>query len=330
MSENYKRLDAVQQKIEDLLKKETKLKKKQEKGQLTDEEEIDLEGVAELLTILQGREERWFKLVEQENKPEETSKSFAEADSAWIASVTKINCEYRPWTAFASELDETVIPSSGFQQAFENVSKAFHMRTEAGRRIFLNLFLSDIVLLPAFNNSLRIFPEIEMSVESTGPKKRKLNGKTDYTVGFGKNIDIFDNTPPRELHLVAIEAKNSSLDEDDLWQCVAETATLYKSRKDAHKEKCAVWGVLSNATNWKFIHIDEDGKLWRSEEYLLNLRSYNQIQVLFIYRLLHYVVKCCYESCTPNPTPASSTAELNEWFDLDKYSSLTKVWFCDL
>jgi len=169
-----------------------------------------------------------------------------------------------------------------------------------------------IVLLPEFKNALRIFPEIEMSVESSGPKKRKLNGKTDYTVGLGKDIDIFDNTPPRELHLVAIEAKNSSLDEDDLWQCVAETATLYKSRKDAGKAKCAVWGVLSNANHWKFIHIDEDGKLWRSKEFLLELRSYNQDEVLFIYRLLHYVVKCCYESCTPNPTPASSSGELNE------------------
>jgi hypothetical protein len=65
-----------------------------------------------------------------------------------------------------------------------------------------------------------------MSVESKGAKKRKLNGKADYTVGFGKDYGIFDNTPPRELHLVAIEAKNSSLNEDDLWQCVAETATL--------------------------------------------------------------------------------------------------------
>ena len=271
-----------------------------------------MEGVAKLLTVLQGQENRWFKLVEQENKPEETSKSFGEADAEWIASVTGISYNYREWTSFTSELDETVFPSPGFQQAYENVSKAFHMRTEAGRRIFLNLFLSDIVLLPEFKNVLRIFPEIEMSVESKGPKKRKLNGKTDYTVGFGKDIDIFDNTPPRELHLVAIEAKNSSLDENDLWQCVAETATLYKSRKDAGKAKCAVWGVLSNATDWKFIHIDEGGKLWRSEKYLLNLRSYNQDQVLFIYRLLHYVVKCCYESCTPNSTPASSSGELNE------------------
>jgi hypothetical protein len=123
----------------------------------------------------------------------------------------------RQCTSFTSELDESVVPPFGFQEDYENVSKAFHMRTEAGRRIFLNLFLSDIVLLPEFKNSLRIFPEIEMSVESSGPKKRKLNGKTDCTVGFGKDVDIFDNTPPRELYLVAIEAKNSSMDEDDLW-----------------------------------------------------------------------------------------------------------------
>jgi hypothetical protein len=68
-------------------------------------------------------------------------------------------------------------------------------------------------------------------VETKGAKKRKLHGKTDYTVGLGKDVDIFENTPPRELHLVAIEATNSSLDEDGLWQCVAEAAALYKSRK---------------------------------------------------------------------------------------------------
>ena len=312
MSDFLRNLEQVQQEIKDLIKNQTKLKKKEQKGQLTDEEEIDLEGVVKLLNNLKEDRKYWREEVSKENKPEETSKSFGEADAEWIASVTGINYKYRLWTSFTSELDETVFPSPGFQQAYENVSMAFHMRTEAGRRIFLNLFLSDIVLLPEFKNVLRIFPEIEMSVESNGPKKRKLNGKTDYTVGFGKDMDIFDNTPPRELHLVAIEAKNSSLDEDDLWQCVAETATLYKSRKDAGKAKCAVWGVLSNANHWKFIHIDEDGKLWRSNEFLLELRSYNQDQVVIIYRFLHYVVKCCYDSCTPNPTPTSSSAELNE------------------
>jgi hypothetical protein len=136
---------------------------------------------------------------------------------------------------------------------------------------------------------LRIFPEIEMSVESNGPKKGKLSGKTE---GFGKDVDIFENTPPRELHLVVIEAKKSSLDQDNLWQCVAETATIYKSRKDARKSKCSMWGVLSNATDWKFIYIDETGKLWRTEKFLLNLCSYNEQQVTIIYRMLHFVVKC--------------------------------------
>jgi hypothetical protein len=80
---------------------------------------------------------------------------------------------------------------------------------------------------------------LSTSVAANG-KKRKLNGKTDYTIGFGRNSDVFDITPPNELHLVAIEAK-CRLDESDLWQCVAETATLYKSRKDLKKKKCAVF-----------------------------------------------------------------------------------------
>ena len=154
MSNFLRNLEQVQQKIEDLLRKKTKLKKKQEKGQLTDEEEIDLAGVAELLAVLQGQENYWREEVSKENKLEEISKSFGEADAEWIANVTGINYKYREWTTFASELDETVIPSPGFQLAYENVSKAFHMRTHAARRIFLNLFLSDIVLLPEFKNAL--------------------------------------------------------------------------------------------------------------------------------------------------------------------------------
>ncbi|KAI3656125.1 hypothetical protein MP638_007546 [Amoeboaphelidium occidentale] len=300
MSDYIRNLEQAQQKIENLLKKETRLKKKEQKGTLTDDEEIELEGIAKLLAVLEKDKKFWQEEVSKENVPEATSKSFGEADAEWIASVTGINYQYRQWTSFTSELDENVFPSPGFKEAYENVSKAFHMRTEAGRRIFLNLFLSDIVLLPEFTNTLRIFPEIEMSVESKGPKKRKLNGKTDYTEGFGKGIDIFDNTPPRELHLVAIEAKNSSLEEDDLW------------KKDAGKAKCSVWGVLSNASHWKFIYIDEDGKLWRSKEFLLELRSYEEAEVLAVYRFLYYVVKCCYESCTQNTTPTASSTGLNE------------------
>jgi len=49
MSRNYDNLERVQQEIKDLLKKETRIKKKEQKGQLDDEEEIELEGLALLM-----------------------------------------------------------------------------------------------------------------------------------------------------------------------------------------------------------------------------------------------------------------------------------------
>jgi hypothetical protein len=76
MSNFLRNLEAVQQKIEDLLKKETRLKKKEQKGQLDDEEEIELEGVNKLLTVLQGQENQWFKLVEAENRSGLQSNSY--------------------------------------------------------------------------------------------------------------------------------------------------------------------------------------------------------------------------------------------------------------
>ena len=180
------------------------------------------------------------------------------------------------------------------------------MKYEAGRRFVLNDFLLDILYRPEFKESLRIFPEIRMEASKiVGNKKRKIIGDTDYTIGLGKGYDIFSKVPPKEIHLIAIEAK-TSWGEDDYWQCVAETATLYKSRKDAGKEKCSVWGVLSNATDWQFIFIDEKGFLWTSRKISITLRTLDEEEVVKVYRLLYFLVKCCFDACTPNPTPTSS------------------------
>ena len=311
MSENIKELKAVQQKIEDLLKKKASLRQKELKGQIIDEEQVGLEGITELLTALERQEKFWQGQVDKENKPEVEIETFKKADSEWIETVTGVDTTYREWTSFVDDLESIeVVPSNRFKESFENVSKAWHLRTEAGRRIFLNLFLEEIVLLPEFEGKLKIFPEIELSVETKGPKKRKLTGKTDYTVGFGfgKGYDLLGKTPPRELHLVAIEAKRDFGD-DDLWQCVAEAATLYKSRKDAGKQKCSVWGVLSNANRWIFIYIDEKGLLWRAEEISMILRSYDEAQVTNVYRMLYYVTQCCFQACTPKSSPVGSTIE---------------------
>jgi hypothetical protein len=71
MSENYKRLDAVQQKIEDLLKKKTILKRKEFNESITEEEEIELEGVAELLAVLEKDKKYWQQEFSKENTSEE-------------------------------------------------------------------------------------------------------------------------------------------------------------------------------------------------------------------------------------------------------------------
>ena len=262
MDSDRQQLAAVEQKIEDLIKKQTRLQKKDRQGTITDEEEIELAGIDKLLEKLEASAKRYDSYIKLAIKEPPESKSFSEADSEWIQAVTGVNTTYRKWTGYT--IDVNIQPRPGFQTKFEEVARAFHQLNEAGRRIFLNLFLSDIILREEFDGALRIFPELQVTVvETNGPKKRKLSGITDYTVGFGKGKDIFDNTIPREVHLVAVEAK-TSIGDQDLWQCVAEAASLYKTRVDAGKANKRVWGILSNAETWKFIFIDEAGLLWRS------------------------------------------------------------------
>jgi len=311
MDSDRQQLAAVEQKIEDLVKKKTRLQKRDHQGTIPDEEEIELAGIDKLLEKLEASAKRYDSYIKLAIKEPPESKSFSEADSEWIQAVTGVKTTpYRKWTGYT--IDVSIQPRTGFQTKFEEVARAFHQQNEAGRRIFLNLFLSDIILREEFGGALRIFPELQVTVvETNGPKKRKLNGITDYTVGFGKGKDIFDNTIPREVHLVAVEAK-TSIGEQDLWQCVAEAASLYKTRVDAGKANKRVWGILSNAEVWQFVLIDEDGLLWQSDKFLLDLRSYYEEKVLQVYRMVYYIVKCCHEACTPPPSTASSVVSLNQ------------------
>jgi hypothetical protein len=288
-------LAAVEQEIKDLVKEKTRLQKKEQQGTITDGEKIDLAGAVELLEKLDASAMRYERIITlaMKNEPP-VSKSFSEADPLWIKDVTGVNTDYRKWTGYV--VDKTVHPGRQFKTAFENIGKAFHQSTEAGRRIYLNLILGDIILRPEFNGILRIFPELEVSVlETNGSKKRRLNGRTDYTVGFAKGKDMFDFAIPPAMHLVAVEAK-TNIGDRDLWQCVAEAATLYKIRVDANKDKKSVWGILSNAKTWQFIYIDEGGLLWRSESLIMDLHTYNKSVVLLVYRIVYYIVKCCYEA----------------------------------
>ncbi|RKP15809.1 hypothetical protein ROZALSC1DRAFT_18325, partial [Rozella allomycis CSF55] len=179
------------------------------------------------------------------------------------------------------------------------------------RRIYLNLFLVDIIVREEFQGKLRIFPSWEMSITKVvGRKRRKLRGKHDYTIGFGQGWDPFGHkTPPKELPLVAIEGKRN-WDGMDIWQCVAEAATIFRARKDMKKANCSVWGVLINAINWMFIHIDEDGKLYISKLFVLDVLDCTDEELLFIYRLMYHVVDQCFRACiSPGSEESWSVAD---------------------
>jgi len=311
MDSLVQQLAAVEQEIKDLIKKQTRLQKKDQQGTITDEEEIELAGIGVLLEKLEASAKRYFELIKLAMKDEPPeAMTFKDADEEWTQSVTGVDTSPRRWTSFV--IDETIQPRPGFQTAFEEICKGVHQFTEAGRRFFLNLFLLDIIHRPEFEGTLRLFPELELSVtETNGAKKRKLNGRTDYTIGFGKGKDILSKAIPREVHLVAVEAK-TSIGISDLLQCVAEAATLYKIRVDARKAKKSVWGILSNAETWRFIFIDEAGLLWKSDTLFMPLDCYDESKVFQVYRMVHYIVKCCHEACTPPPSTASSVVSLNQ------------------
>ncbi|KAJ3238828.1 hypothetical protein HDU78_003315 [Chytriomyces hyalinus] len=316
-------IKAVNKELKDTKAAWNELKKKAKREALSTDEQIDLESfdekVADLtatLADLKKNKDSWIDLIciqtNGDFEPESESKPFKEADAEWTKSVTGINTDYRKW---AVALDDDIRPTEAFKAQFQDTAKFVHVTNEAGRRFFLNLFLLDIVKRPEFNGALKIFPEVPMEVTQLigdGTKKRKLSGTVDYAVGLNsKGLDMFDIAPPKELHLIAIEAK-VDWGTQDFWQCVAETATLYKARKDAGKTKCSVWGVLSNAKLWQFVFINEDGILSQTEEFSLNLHVYDEEVIAKVYGFLFYVVKSCFDSCTLNPTPSGSVRRIFE------------------
>lgn len=240
-------------------------------------------------------------LAEAENeKPEQ--QTFSKATEEFIRSVTGIDTSYRNWNKFT--LNTSISPSDTFRTVYENNSKVFSMVNEKGRRTVLDIFFRDILSRPEFQQCLRIFTEYEITIQTFSEgKRRKLTGTPDYTVGLSQGQDIFCRAPPAECHTIAVEAKVTWSDEL-MWQCVAGMASLHKSRKDAKKQNVSVWGILSNANIWMFFHIDEESKLWRTNEFFLDLRIYDEEKVLAIYRLMHHIFDCSLKA-SPASTPAS-------------------------
>ncbi len=106
MDSDRQQLAAVEQKIEDLVKKQTRLQKKDHQGTITNVEEIELAGIDKLLAEAKDDKKYYQQLIKLAIKEPPESKSFSEADSEWIQAVTGVNTAYRKWTDYV--IDETI------------------------------------------------------------------------------------------------------------------------------------------------------------------------------------------------------------------------------
>jgi hypothetical protein len=172
------------------------------------------------------------------------------------------------------------------------------MNSEASRRTFLDLFLQDVVAREEFKSQLKVFCELSLTTSAKlfGNKRVRLTGKIDCAIAnCGGKPWSTETTPLPESNIIAVEAKKSSEDMNTL-QCIAEAAALHNARKEAGKVNCNVWEIFTNAAFWKFIYVDNNSKVWKSNVYRVSLEHYDHDNVVKVYRFLHYIVKASYES----------------------------------
>jgi hypothetical protein len=268
-------------------------------------QQIELISVQERIQSARAAAIDYAAFMAKVSEEGENSQLFTNADQNFIEKVTGTKLCPRAWIV---PEDTKVFPSDTLKQRLEDIGNVVSIYKESGRRFILNEFLLDILSRKEFRNALGIYTEYEFSVSalSDTAEKFQLSGVADYTIGRSeKSRRLFGKDPPKELHLIAAEAKREWPNES-YWQCVAQTAALYKSRKDAGKTVCKVWGFLSNAALWTFVHIDEEGQLHATTTPLtLHIGTYDESKILAIYRHIYYIVKAAFDA-SPPPSPEES------------------------
>jgi hypothetical protein len=267
----------------------------------TSEQLIELKAVKLKLESERAAAIDFAAVMVKDSEVGETSRLVTNVDQGFIEKVTATKLSLIDWIV---PEDTSVVPSDVLRQIFQKIGNVVSIYKEAGRRFFLNEFLVDIVSREQFRNALGIHPEYEFSVRafSDAGEQSQLSGVADYAIGRSERTSrLSGKDPPKEIHLIVAEAKRDWPNES-FWQCVAQTAALYKARKDAGKKACNVWGILSNAELWRFVHIDETGQLHATKPLYLNLGAYNECEVLKIYRHIYHIVNAAFNA-SPPPSP---------------------------
>ena len=141
------KLEAVELEIKTVKARKLELLKKEKRAEgLTTDEQVELEQFdwKETLQKLEKKEKDWIEIIKLGTKEEvmEEKRTFRDADSEWISSVTSINTAYREWTSY--NLDDSIFPSEQFYSRLTQSVCLVHLKYEAGRRFVLNEFLLDV------------------------------------------------------------------------------------------------------------------------------------------------------------------------------------------
>jgi hypothetical protein len=310
MSENYKRLDAVQKEIKDLIKKETKLKKKLDREQLTDEE---LEGVDKLLKVLQGQEKFWREEVSKENKPvAKPSQSFSK--------MTILDCK-RPEglglnlkyvepeikmqypSIFLPEDAFTPQPSSWLCETLEMIRSVWAFNTEMGCRTIIDTIITEVLFHS--DTQLTVFCETKNDWAGEG---FEYTGEVDYMIG---KTESWDTAANGDTFLLVIEAK-LEWPKSAIPQLLAQAGCLLKRRLKSGKNT-PVFAVLTNSENFQFFIIDVDSVVYCSGDYLRlragpDMKWNSSNSLVEILRWMYWFVNCM-KSVSPRVSLVKLTDE---------------------
>ncbi|KAJ3146977.1 hypothetical protein HDU86_008339 [Geranomyces michiganensis] len=140
----------------------------------------------------------------QEEKIE--SVLFATAELGDVLDISELTESNDSWMVSVDELPEDG-PSDWLLQSLRIFYPIWTLSSENARRTIIDLFLADVLKRDEMEGLLRV--DLEVNMEHTGgrKKRRRLAGRIDYLIGHAGGKRITDYKPPKDSHLVVVEAK---------------------------------------------------------------------------------------------------------------------------
>ncbi|KAI9091461.1 hypothetical protein DFS34DRAFT_688602 [Phlyctochytrium arcticum] len=237
------------------------------------------------------------------------SVSFGNASLDDVVWTCGVSVNSQTWVLPTAEVHDDDGPSELLVRILDKLLPIWSLNSEATRRTIIDLFLIDVLAREEFNHILRAFGEVPMEYTAAARdgKRRKLNGRVDYMIGHAGLKHIHDYDPPKDSHLVVVEAK-LEWPAQSRNQWLAEVCTLHKTRQDAGKNS-TVYGVLSNGQLWQFAMVNQKGDIFTSHEIYATLDLCATGGIREAYRWLLYVTRKAQEAW-PTATPVASTESL--------------------